>query len=100
MGDACGRHRLPGWRPTPLRALLIAASIATACAAPVAAQQRPIVTEDPETIGAGRILLEGGIEYGGGVDFPIYGLNGDLWRLPGPGGGIGVGPRTGRPNEP
>ena len=90
MGDACGRHQLPGWRPTPLRALLIAAVIATAGAAPVAAQQRPIVTEDPETIGAGRILLEGGIEYGGGVEFSIYGLKGDLWRLPALGVSIGI----------
>ena len=27
------------------------------------AQQRPLVTEDPETIGAGRILLEGGFSF-------------------------------------
>ena len=27
-------------------------------AAPAAAQQRPLVTEDPETIGSGLILLE------------------------------------------
>ena len=25
-------------------------------------QQRPLATEDPETIGAGRVLLEGGVE--------------------------------------
>jgi hypothetical protein len=90
MANACGRHRLRAWRQTLLRALLIAACIATACAAPLAAQQRPIVTEDPETIGAGRILLEGGIEYGGGVEFPIYGLKGDLWRVPALGVSIGI----------
>ena len=27
------------------------------------AQQRPLVTEDPEPIGAGRVLIEGGIDY-------------------------------------
>ena len=26
------------------------------------AQQRPLVTEDPETIGAGLVLLEGGVK--------------------------------------
>ena len=29
-------------------------------AAPAAAQQRPLVTEDPETIGGGRVLIEAG----------------------------------------
>ena len=33
-------------------------------ATPAAAQQRPLVTEDPEIIGAGLILLEGGFDYG------------------------------------
>ena len=32
-------------------------------AAPAAAQQRPLVTEDPETIGAGRMLVESGVDY-------------------------------------
>ena len=31
---------------------------------PAGAQQRPLVTEDPEPIGAGRVLLEGGIDFG------------------------------------
>ncbi len=31
-------------------------------AAPAMAQQRPLVTEDPETVGAGNILIEGGFE--------------------------------------
>ena len=48
------------------------------------------MTEDPETIGAGRILLEGGIEYGGSVEFPIYGLTGNLWRVPSFGVSIGI----------
>jgi hypothetical protein len=55
-----------------------------------AAQQRPLVTEDPETIGAGRILLEGGLEYAHQVEFPVYGLTGNLWRLPSAGVSIGV----------
>lgn len=46
------------------------------------AQQRPLVTEDPETIGAGRVLVEGGVDYGRGAEFPVYGLEGNLWQVP------------------
>ena len=50
---------------------------------PVAAgQQRPLVTEDPETIGTGRILLEAGIEADADLFFPVSGLEGDLLRVP------------------
>jgi hypothetical protein len=51
-------------------------------ATPVMAQQRPLVTEDPETVGAGRILLEGGIDYSRDVLFPASGLTGNLLRAP------------------
>ena len=51
-------------------------------ATPVMAQQRPLVTEDPETVGAGRILLEGGIDYNRDVLFPASGLTGNLLRAP------------------
>jgi len=64
---------------------------AAAAGAPAAAQQRPLVTEDPETIGAGRMLIEGGVEYGRGVEIPIYGLEGDLWQLPSVGVSFGLG---------
>lgn len=47
-----------------------------------AAQQRPLVTEDPETVGAGIILLEGGLEYGHDQFFPASGLTGNLVKLP------------------
>jgi hypothetical protein len=47
-----------------------------------AAQQRPLVTEDPETIGAGRILIEGGVEAAHDVSYPVSGLKGNLWRVP------------------
>lgn len=51
-------------------------------AAPAFAQQRPLVTEDPETVGAGRILLEGGVDYNRDVFFPASGLTGNLLRAP------------------
>jgi hypothetical protein len=75
---------------THVRALLLAICILGAGTARTAAQQRPIVTEDPETIGAGRLLLEGGIEYGAGVQVPIYGLEGNVWRVPALGVSIGI----------
>lgn len=54
------------------------------------AQQRPLVTEDPETIGAGRVLVEGGFDYGHDVDYPVSGLTGNLLRLPLVGVSIGI----------
>ena len=44
------------------------------------AQQRPLVTEDPETVGEGRILMEGGVDYRRNVVFPASGLEGHLLR--------------------
>lgn len=60
------------------------------CAAPVFAQQRPLQTEDPETIGAGRILIEGGVDYERDVVFPLSGLRGNLFSVPTLGVSIGI----------
>jgi outer membrane putative beta-barrel porin/alpha-amylase len=46
------------------------------------AQQRPLVTEDPETIGAGLVLIEGGFDQQHDVYYPASGLKGNLLRLP------------------
>ncbi len=46
------------------------------------AQQRPLVTEDPETIGSGLVLLEGGIDEQREVFYPASGLQGNLLRFP------------------
>jgi hypothetical protein len=46
------------------------------------AQQRPLITEDPEVIGAGRILVEGGIDGAHDAHYPLSGLEGNLWRVP------------------
>ena len=61
-----------------------------AFARPVAAQQRPLVTEDPEPIGPGRVLVEGGIDYAHDQHYPVSGLNGNLWRVPTIGVSIGL----------
>jgi hypothetical protein len=54
------------------------------------AQQRPLVTEDPETIGEGRVLTEFGFDYGKDVSYPASGLEGNLLRLPLVGVSVGV----------
>src|SRR6266516_7622953 len=48
---------------------------------PAFAQQRPLVTEDPEPVGAGRILPEGGFDVAHDQRYPTSGLRGNLWRV-------------------
>jgi hypothetical protein len=55
--------------------ILLFASVASA-------QQRPLLTEDPETIGAGRVLVEAGFDYARDVEYPVSGLEGHLFRFP------------------
>lgn len=70
-----------GW--PALAACLLAAT-------PAAAQQRPLVTEDPEVIGAGLVLLEGGVDYARDVLYPASGLQGTLLRAPTLGVSFGI----------
>lgn len=60
------------------------------CAVPALAQQRPLQTEDPETIGAGRVLIETGIDYNRDVYLPVSGLRGNHLDLPAFGMSLGV----------
>ena len=59
-------------------------------AVPAIAQQRPLQTEDPETIGAGRILIEAGLNYDRDVYLPVSGLRGNLFTVPTLGVSLGV----------
>ena len=59
-------------------------------AAPAFAQQRPLQTEDPETIGSGRMLIEAGLDYDRDVYFPVSGLRGNLFTVPAFGVSLGV----------
>ena len=68
--------------PTVLSLLLIAGS--------AAAQQRPLVTEDPEPVGAGRVLLEGGFDLAHDYENPVSGLKGNLVTIPTIGVSIGL----------
>ena len=68
----------------------LAAILLVLWAAPLRAQQRPLVTEDAETIGAGRVLIEGGFDYAHDQRYPVSGLEGNLWRVPTLGVSIGI----------
>ncbi len=65
----------------PFRSLCAAVAL-SAFALPASAQQRPLVTEDPEPIGAGRILIEGGLDLAHDYQNPASGLKGNLVSLP------------------
>ncbi|MGH9310460.1 MAG: hypothetical protein ACRD1U_13870, partial [Vicinamibacterales bacterium] len=69
---------------------LILSVLLIAAAAPAAAQQRPLVTEDPETVGGGNILIEGGFDVQREILYPVSGLQGNLLRLPTLGISVGL----------
>ncbi|MDA1091857.1 MAG: hypothetical protein O3A25_01100 [Acidobacteria bacterium] len=56
------------------------------------AQQRPLLTEDPESIGDGLLLLEAGFDHSWDHPFPVSGLTGSLLRGPLVGLSFGLGP--------
>jgi hypothetical protein len=78
-------RRRGAWRAAALATLVCLVGPARA-----GAQQRPLVTEDPESIGAGRVLLEGGYESGYDQFFPASGLTGDRRRFPTLGVSVGI----------
>jgi hypothetical protein len=57
---------------------------------PAGAQQRPLVTEDPEPVGAGRLLIESGFDYARDAEYPASGLQGHLLRVPLIGISVGI----------
>ena len=71
-------------------ALVSLALVATLSNVPVRAQQRPLVTEDPESIGSGLVLVEGGFDYVVDQPYPVSGLEGHRLRVPTLGLSIGV----------
>jgi hypothetical protein len=58
----------------------------------VAAQQRPMLTQDPEVVGAGNMLIEGGVDYGRDILYPLTGVKGNLLRVAVLGVSVGLGP--------
>jgi hypothetical protein len=77
----------------PVRRSFSSAIVAIALLLPsvASAQQRPLVTEDPETVNAGLVLVEGGVEIQRSIFYPVSGLEGDLLRVPVLGLSIGIG---------
>jgi hypothetical protein len=75
-----------------IRAVLLVVLAAVAAPVPASAQSRPLVTEDPETVPAGFILLEAGYDYLRDAVFPASGLTGHLTRIGTFGLSFGVGP--------
>ncbi|MEO6214158.1 MAG: hypothetical protein ABIP65_11075 [Vicinamibacterales bacterium] len=77
--------------PVPHRStLLICLALLFVATATPRAQQRPLVTEDPETIGSGLVLIEAGVEQQRDIFFPTSGLTGNLFRAPALGISFGV----------
>ena len=75
---------------THVRVWGLMAWMALGLASGAQAQQRPLVTEDPEPIGGGRVLLEGGMTYANNQTYPASGLEGNLLQLPTLGVSIGI----------
>lgn len=65
-----------------MRSTLMVTGMVLVLAVPASAQQRPLVTEDPETIGSGLVLVEGGFDVQHDVEYPVSGLQGNLLRVP------------------
>jgi hypothetical protein len=74
-----------------MKNLLLVVALVMATRATAFAQQRPLLTEDPETVGTGLILLEAGFDHQKRVFYPVSGLTGDLLRFPTLGVSFGVG---------
>ena len=67
----------------------IVASVLLVCS-PTAAQQRPLETEDPETVPSGHILIEAGVDYSRDQEYVVSGLTGHRTSFPRLGGSVGL----------
>jgi hypothetical protein len=75
-----------------LKSGILACALCVSVSGTALAQQRPLVTEDPETIGSGRILLEGGFSFESDQAFPLGVVEGDVRRLASFGVSVGISP--------
>ncbi|PWT81952.1 MAG: hypothetical protein C5B44_02940 [Acidobacteria bacterium] len=75
-------------------ALTLAVVLVSAALFPIAAQQRPLLTEDVDIIPPGSIRIEAGVDFLQSAKFPVSGINGDLTRVGVIGVNIGMGPNV------
>jgi hypothetical protein len=87
------RQVMPSSRQTVLR-LCAALLFALAPAAVATAQQRPLITEDVDTIPQGTVRLQVGIDFFQNAKFPASGLTGDLTRVGVVGFNVGLAPNV------
>ena len=66
--------------------------VALCLSVPALAQSRPLVTEDPETVPIGHMLVEAGYDFMHTTFYPASGLTGNLSRIGTFGLSFGVGP--------
>lgn len=82
-------HASRNWN---LKSIIFVCAVCVMVGRTAHAQQRPLVTEDPETIGSGRILLEGGFSFETDQAFPLGVVEGDVARLASFGVSVGISP--------
>jgi hypothetical protein len=75
-----------------LRACVLFVLALVVAAKPAAGQRRPLDTQDPEPIGAGRVLIETGVTNARNEFYTLSGLQGNLWQLPVLGCVVGLSP--------
>lgn len=73
-----------------MRQIVFGGLLVLVCAGTAAAQQRPLVTEDPETVGSGLVLFEAGVDVLRDIEYPVSGLTGNQLRLPSLGASFGI----------
>jgi len=61
--------------------IAVCALLGFALVTPATGQSRPLVTEDPETVPAGNMLVEAGLDLQQDAFFPASGLRGRLWKF-------------------
>ena len=74
------------------RGILLALAFSVTQPGVTHAQQRPLVTEDPETVGVHRVLVEGGVEVDKDQLYTAYGVKGDVVHGPTFGVSVGISP--------
>jgi hypothetical protein len=75
-----------------LKSVIFGCALCVGVSGTALGQQRPLVTEDPETIGSGRILLEGGFSLDTDETNSANGVKGDVARLASFGVSVGISP--------